>query len=880
MADLPSGTVSLLFSDIEGSTVLLSRLGAAYADALDGQRRVLRASWADQGGIELGTEGDSFFVAFPTAIGAVGAAADAERELAVYPWPAGEQVRVRVGIHTGSPMVHDGGYVGMDVHRAARIAGAAHGGQVVLSAATAELVGGGLPGGVGLRDLGSHRLKDLPMPEHLFQLTIEGLRSEFPALKALGAASSLPVSATPLVGRDGELAELTALLASPGVRLVTLTGPGGSGKTRLAVSVAERLVNSFPDGVFFVQLAAVTTAEVMWTSIAEAMDVPPDARVLPGFFQYVAHHSALVVLDNLEQLGGADAVVAELRQQAPSMVVLATSRRPLSLDGELQHAVPPLELPDDASWEETQRSGAVQLFAQRAQAVKASFSLQPDNAADVAAICRRLDGLPLAIELAAARTKLLTPHALLGRVGQALDLKVTGIDRPTRQQTLRNTIGWSYDLLNPQCQALFRHLGVFAGGADLDAIAAVAEGVADGVDVWNLVADLVDTSLATIGEDDRGEPRVGMLETVRAFARDRLATAGELDDACRRHAQYYTVVAQSMAAQLHTPRDLAARNQLETDYANIREALTWCLQPGAPTPPTPDRCDLGLLLAATLREYWTIPGVDPQAEEWLQRAVDLCAGQHHPAMADALVGLSRHMWGHPGEGIGQRALDIYRALGDKKGMAEALHTLEWFHRDDFDTAQSMLDESIALAREAGDEVRLSWALGRCADLGMRRRQPGEALVLLREATELAHQRNDERTMLSAQLNMTEVLISLERAPEGVVNLDAIAASVLASRDPGLGAGLLSCYAELFAAVGDDERAGRLLGAHRELSMALWPSDCDKEESWIQQSGIAKARSRLGDTRWEQALQAGRSHSLQTAVIDASEHRPATPPRDS
>ncbi len=498
MAELPTGTVTMLFSDIEGSTLLLSRLGSAYAEALDGQRKVLRKAWAAHGGTEMGTEGDSFFVVFPTAPDAVAAATQAQRELASYPWPGGERVRVRMGIHTGSPTVHDGGYVGMDVHRAARIAGAAHGGQVVVSSATAELVS--LGDDVRLRDLGSHRLKDIPAPEHLFQLAMEGLQTEFPSLKTLGAASSLPVPTTPLVGRDGELAELTALLRSPGVRLVTLTGPGGSGKTRLAIGVAQRLVEMFPDGVFFVPLAAVSTVEVMWTSIAEVLDVPPEDRVPPSLFSYLAHRSALLVLDNLEQLSGADGVVADLLEAAPKVSVIATSRRPLHVSGEHEHPVPPLELPDDADLAGASTSAAVQLFVQRARMVRPSFALTVDNAADVVAVCTRLDGLPLAIELAAARSKLLSPHALLARLDKVLDIAASGSQGSSRQQTMRNTIAWSYDLLTPQQQVFFRRLGVFAGGADLDAIAAVTttENGTGGDDPLDLVADLVDASLITV----------------------------------------------------------------------------------------------------------------------------------------------------------------------------------------------------------------------------------------------------------------------------------------------------------------------------------------------------------------------------------------------
>jgi predicted ATPase/class 3 adenylate cyclase len=549
MSELPTGTVSLLFSDIEGSTVLLNRLGPSYADTLEVQRQVLRDAWAVHGGTELGTEGDSFFVVFPTAEGAVKAAAQAQRELEDYPWPGGERVRVRIGIHTGSPQVHDGSYVGMDVHRAARIAGSANGGQVVVSSVTADLARGGLPDGVGLRDLGSHQLKDIAVAEHLFQLAIDGLQADFPALKTIGAASSLPVTATPLVGRDQEVAGLTALLRSPGVRLVTLTGPGGSGKTRLAIAVAQRLGVVFPDGVFFVPLEAVTSADVMWTSIAEVLDVPPEGRMPPGFFSYVAHRSALFVLDNLEQLPEADDVVAQLLAAAPQVAVIASSRRAVSVPAEHLHPVPPLALPEDSTLADAEGSGAVQLFVQQARSIRPDFLLTLTNVAEVVAICRRLDGLPLAIELAAARMRLLSPKALLGRLDQALDIASPSKQAPSRQKTLRDTIAWSYELLTPAQQAFFRRLGVFAGGGDLDAIAAVTAvptGAGDGADPLDRVADLVDASLVTITEGPDGEPRVAILETIRAYARDQIRAADEADAVRSAHAGHYLQVAEQL----------------------------------------------------------------------------------------------------------------------------------------------------------------------------------------------------------------------------------------------------------------------------------------------------------------------------------------------
>ena len=305
------------------------------------------------------------------------------------------------------------------------------------------------------------------------------------------------------------MADLTALLSSPPLQLVTLTGPGGSGKTRLAVAAASRLAGQFPDGIYFVDLAAVTTAGVMWATIAEALDVPQEARTPPELLHHVAHRSVLLVLDNLEQIEGAGGVVDELLNRARQAVVLGTSRQPLNVSGERQHAVHPLGLPMGTRLEEAVRSSAVQLFMQTAQAAKAGFLLTPENAADVVAICRRLDGLPLAIELAAARSKLLSPHALLSRLDAALNLTSSEIGRPTRQHTLRDTMAWSYNLLNPQQQALFRRLGVFAGGAELDAIAAVCSDVLDDDGQLELVADLVDASLITISDDDVGEPGFG-----------------------------------------------------------------------------------------------------------------------------------------------------------------------------------------------------------------------------------------------------------------------------------------------------------------------------------------------------------------------------------
>ena len=579
MVELPHGTVTLLFSDVEGSTALLSRLGPLYADALDGQRRVMRAAWVAHDGNELGTEGDSFFVAFADASDAVAAALEAQHGLVEYSWPEGVRVRVRIGLHTGAPQVHDGGYVGMDVHRAARIAAAAHGGQVVVSEVTARLLeGSGLAPKIELTGLGTHTLRDLPHPERLYQVTVAGRQERFPPLKSLGAPSRLPRPPTGLVGRAGESRLITRALEDPDARLVTLTGPGGSGKTRLAIDAAQRLAESFSEGVFFVPLASAADADAMCATIADVVGARPDEPAQERMLTHLADRHALLVLDNLEQIKDAPAVVAEILNAARNVVVLATSRSPLHVAGEQEQAVPPLGLP--ATTDAANASEAVQLFVQQAQLVHPTFALTAENAADVVEICRRLDGLPLAIELAAARTKLLAPAALRARLSDALDITSRSGQVPARQRTLRDTIRWSYDLLDCTQQAVLRSLAVFACGADPDAVRAVNSELLDGGDALDVLGDLLDASLVTVREGVSGEPRIELLQTIRSFAWDEARAVGELDVLRERHAEYYLNVIQEASLLLHGDRFTAARERFELDHDNLQAALNWVVRPG------------------------------------------------------------------------------------------------------------------------------------------------------------------------------------------------------------------------------------------------------------------------------------------------------------
>jgi predicted ATPase/class 3 adenylate cyclase len=528
MPELPSGTVTFLFSDIEGSTNLLRELGDGYAQALAEHRDVFRTAFEEHGGLEVDTQGDAFFAAFVRASDAVAAAAAIQSRLATGP------IRVRIGVHTGEPQLTDEGYVGLDVHRGARVCAAGHGGQVLLSQTTRDLVD------VQAQDLGEHRLKDLLEPQRLYQLGTE----EFPPLKTLDS-TNLPVQATPFVGRERELAEAGALLREQ--RFLTVVGPPGSGKTRLALQLAADAADDF-EHVWWVGLQEVHDPELVEPTIAQAVGARAD---LAG---HLRDRRALLLVDNVEQVLGCAPLLAELvagRAASRSCLkILTTSREPLRLTVEQQYPVPPL--PD---------ADAVSLFHERARAVRPDFAAN----GSVTEICRRLDGLPLAIELAAARVKLLAPDALLERLGRALPLLTGGArDLPERQRTLRATIEWSYDLLEPHEQALVASLSVFAGGWTLDAAEAVCDCDLD------TLGSLVDKNLVR-----EREGRFSMLETIREYARERLAEQDPAEEIRRQHAAYFLTGAEERAGgrwSLLEPQDV---DWFTAELDNLRAALDW-----------------------------------------------------------------------------------------------------------------------------------------------------------------------------------------------------------------------------------------------------------------------------------------------------------------
>jgi predicted ATPase/class 3 adenylate cyclase len=614
---LPTGTVTFLFTDIEGSTHLLQQAGNAYGDLLAEHRRLLRASFAAHAGREVDTQGDAFFVAFSSPTRAVAAAVEGQRALAAHPWPPGSEVRVRMGLHTGEASTVDGSYVSVAVHRAARIAAAAHGGQVLLSDATASLVRNDLPDGVHLHDLGEHRLKDFDAPARLFQLDLVGLPIDFAPLKALGRRTAIPTPAGPFVGRDSEVAGLATLLRGHGTRLVTLTGPGGIGKTRLALEAAHAVAADFPGGAVFLPLAAVTDHRIVLGAVADALGTRRAAGVdvHEAVAAVVGADRTLLILDNVEQIAAAAADVAELVDRVPALVVLVTSRAVLRLRAEQQFPVRPLEERD-----------AERLFQERAAAVRPGFDPDADERAAVREICRRLDGVPLAIELATARMRLLRPRALLDLLAVRLDVLGAGpVDLPVRQRTLRATVDWSLGLLSAHEQSLFARLAVFVGGWGLDAAEHVC-GRPGEPPVLDTLAALVDASLVV--PDEAGpEPRFSMLETIRAYAVERLADAEDRAETERRHGDWALALThQLLRTRGRDYQRVSAR--VDREQANLRAAARRMLDRG-------DVASLALLVRNGIA-HLALRDAEVEAVRWVDEALEL-PGSAEPAVRARLI---------------------------------------------------------------------------------------------------------------------------------------------------------------------------------------------------------------------------------------------------
>jgi predicted ATPase/class 3 adenylate cyclase len=721
MGSLPTGTVTFLFTDIEGSTRLLDALGADYDAELAKHREIIRTAVAAHGGLEVSTEGDAIFAVFPGAVEALVATARAQRALADQQWR--QPLLVRMGLHTGQARLSGRDYIGMDVLRAARIAAAAHGGQVFLSDTTRPLVERGLPAGLALRDVGRHRLKDLPEPEHLHQLVIADLPDDERPPRSLETPSNLPQQLTGFFGREQELVDARVLLDAS--RLVTLTGPGGTGKTRLALEIASVTQDSFPDGSQFVPLAALREAELVMPAVAKIFGVSDGEQFERRLAEAIGSHQVLVVLDNFEQLLPAAPEVAELLADTSHLKLLVTSRSRLDVRGEREFPVAPLPVPDPRHAADTTalaRSPAIALFVDRARAVRPDFELTASNASAVVEICARLDGLPLAIELAAARVRLLPPDAISARLHDSLGLlATTSRDVTERQRTLRGAILWSYDLLSDNEGALFRRLAVFLGGAPLAIVATVLR-MGDELALLDELGALIDKSLLRPASDshpDDGALRVEMLETIREFAFERLTASEEGPEYRERHALAYAALADEAEPQLTGGEGARWLNRLEREHANIRAAFSWAIETS--------RADVAIRITAATWRFMQMRGHLTEGRERAEQAIRIAA-----ALADAslharglLAAGSFAYWATDFAAARrhyQAALDLQRAAGNRLGVAEALYNLSFAYfvpRDDPERGMELAEEALAMYREMDDLAGVAktlWALGGIANV--------------------------------------------------------------------------------------------------------------------------------------------------------------------
>jgi predicted ATPase/class 3 adenylate cyclase len=731
--DLPTGTVTFLFTDIEGSTNLARTLGDRWTEVLEEHNAILRKAIREHGGLDVRTEGDAFFAVFTSAIDAVAATAEAQREFAAHAWPDDGPVRVRMGMHTGEGRLGGDEYVGLDVHRAARIAAAGHGGQVLLSESTRALVGEALPDGVTLRHLGRHRLKDFDQPQRVDQLVIDGLPSDFPPLRTLEVPTNLPVQLTTFVGRGRELAELGALLATS--RLVTLAGPGGSGKTRLALEVAAGQLNDHPDGVFFVDLSPIRDPDLVPLAIGQCLGLKERAGrpALDIVSDHLADRRSLVILDNFEQVVGAGHAVARILERAPKARVMVTSRVRLDLQGEQEFPVPPLGVPEDATdLRKLAENEAVALFRDRARSVRPSFDINEDNAEAVAAVCARLDGLPLAIELAAAQVRLLSVSELLARLEHRLPLRTGAANVPERQRTLRSTIEWSYRLLPEAEQRLFARFSVFVGGATAAAADAVCNPENDlGMEILDGLASLLDNSLIRRGEEPGGS-RYTMLETIREYAGERLAAEFDLGDTERRHAEFFAAFADEWGPAVRSPNAVTAMRLLARDHENVRAAIDWSVRA--------DRADIGSRIARSMWMFWVDQGPLEERARAVEAILDLPSAARNDASRAGAFGALGALVYWQGDyraaaAAYREAVDISRELGDPHETARALTDLAYalLAQGKANEGLPVIEEGLNLAHEAGDRVLAAVAGG---ELGLARAQLRDyegALVSLRDA---------------------------------------------------------------------------------------------------------------------------------------------------
>ncbi len=801
MAALPTGTVTMLFTDIDGSTRLLEEVGtAAYAGHLEEHRRLVRGAFARHDGREVDTAGDAFFVAFSSATAAVSAAAEAQSAL------AGGPIVVRMGLHTGEPVLQDASYVGRDVHLAARVMSAGHGGQVLLTRATRELAGD-----VEVRDLGDHRLKDFPEPVRLFQLG----NHPFPPLKTI-SNTNLPRPVSSFVGREREIADVVSLVRS-GERLVTLTGPGGSGKTRLGLEAAAELVGDFKAGVFWVGLASLRDPALVLETIGQTIGAKGDVGA------HIGDRELLLLVDNLEQVVGAASELADLVEAAGNLTLLVTSRELLRVRGEVEYQVLPLAEPD-----------AVSLFCARAQ-------LEPTPA--VAELCRRLDAMPLALELAAARTRALSPEQILERLARRLDLLKGGRDADPRQQTLRATIEWSHDLLDADEQKLFARLAVFAGGFTLEAAERVVEADLDGLQ------SLVEKSLVR-----RGPDRFWLLETIRDFAAERLAASEERP--ALRHAHAEWVLDWVSHVEMRGDDQAEALRAVRDELPNIRLAQEELVAAGR-------ACDR-LLLAARLGQAMFHLGILEESKSWLLAALVGAEECPTPVRAEALVAASMQCTLTGETELGRRhaeeARDLAEGIGDPRLRLDALMAASTARiADDPQVAQSLAAEALAQAEELGDRHRAIELRNNLGYIALMSGDHEAARAATEAGIEAARAAGNHAVLAGLYHNLALVGTRSGAIGDAARCLREGLAIARLHALRGTQAYIVEAAASLAWRAGDHELAATLLGATESSA-----PDVGSVERELRLEAEREAHSALGDEAFRERCAAGSALSLEDA----------------
>ena len=867
----PSTVTTFLFTDIEGSTALWEQEPARMRPALARHDAIARAAVERHRGRVVKMTGDGMHAAFADPLDAVNATLDLQQALDDPAATDGLPLRVRCGMHAGIVERRDNDYFGSPVNRAARIMGTAHGGQVLLSQAVADLVTYRLPGDVHLRDLGSVRLRDLASPERIYQVVHPLLRQDFPALRSLEATpNNLPQQVTAFVGREREILEVRNLLAT--TRLLTLCGMGGVGKTRLSLQVAADVVNGYPDGVWFVELASLTDERLVPQAVATVLGVKEDAGrpVIEALVRFVKDRTLLLILDNCEHLVRACAeLVLQLLQSGPHLTILTSSREGLHVGGETTYPVPGLALPDPdrkVPLGALLKYEALSLFVERAVAAQPQFRLTERNAAAVTDICRRLDGIPLALELAAARLRALSVENIAARLEDRFRLLGGGARTALpRQQTLRALIDWSYDLLTEKERILFRRLAVFAGGFTLEAAELVcAGGDIEDAELLDLLTQLADKSLVAV-ESETGRYR--LLETVRQYAQERLVESGEEATMRAQHLAFYVDFAEKARPELLGPQQGAWLARLDLDRENLLSAHAWCRR-------EEHAGEMGLRLVAAMKQYFHRRGLLGLARRVTTEALAHAGAQIRDANRSRALFSVGQIWmlmGQYGKALTclEESLAIGREIGDRQRVAAALQPLGLVltGQGDLAGARKCFDEAIVLAREIGNKREFAIALNNRAQLHRLQGELDAAQPLYKQVFALLRELGDHENVAIALLNLAMIDISLGPAdPARGMLLDALAIAA-ATASKSVSQSVVEVAAGLAAARGEWERAARAFGA-AEAHAAQTGFRRDSTDEAFLVPLMEKVRAMLPSGQYAAAEGAGRALSLEEALAEA------------